>query len=62
MRTYETGLQKEMFIVSLRAQMHLLKTILIHIENNNPINGYVDENLKSIEKELRWARNSYFNN
>ena len=59
---YGMHVKKDLMVRLLQSQIQILNKVLHHIEQNNPINGYVEENLKSVEKELRWVRKFYFNN
>ena len=58
----EKNIHEDLFVGFLRSQLSHLQNILSHIEQGNPINGYVDENIKRIEKDLHWLRRFYFNN
>ena len=44
----------------LRSQVLQLTKIIEYLEEGNHINDYVNENTKSIEKNLRWLRKFYF--
>ena len=59
---YGMHVKKDLMVRLLQNQVQILTKVLHHIEHNNPINGFVEENLKSAEKELRWVRKFYFNN
>ncbi len=54
----------EDFIVSLlHSRMNLLLKTIHYVEAGNPINGYVQENLKEVERDLRWVvKKLYFDN
>ena len=58
----EKDIHEDLFAGFLRSQINVLHKVLTHIEEGNPINGYVDENIKCVEKDLRWLRKFYFNN
>ena len=58
----EKNIHEDLFVSFLRSQTNSLQKVLTHIEQGNEINGYVDENLKSVEKDLRRLRKFYFNN
>lgn len=53
---------EDVIVQLLYAQIGVLNNILKHIEAGNSINGYVDENIKSVEIDLRWLRKFYFSN
>ena len=58
----EKNIHEDLFVSFLRSQTSSLQKVLTHIEQGNEINSYVDENLKSVEKDLRRLRKFYFNN
>ena len=45
----------------LRSQIEVLTNLVTHIEEGNDIDGYVKDNLKRTEKDLRWLRKFYLN-
>jgi hypothetical protein len=58
----ETEINRDFFVSCLRTQINILSKLLDHIENDNPIDHYVDENLRNVKKELRWMLISCFSN
>ncbi|OGX06618.1 MAG: hypothetical protein A2Z88_09275 [Omnitrophica WOR_2 bacterium GWA2_47_8] len=58
----ETIFNEDFFVSSIRSQVNVLCKLLKHIESGNPINEYTHEDIRLVEKELRWVRNFYFNN
>jgi len=58
----DSKLQLELMVSVLRSQVGILLKILTHIEQGNHVNGYVQENMKLVEKDLRWLRKYYFEN
>ena len=61
-RLSEKNIHEDLFVGLLRSQINLLHKVLNHIEEGNSINEYVDENIKCVEKDLRWLRKFYFIN
>ena len=55
-------IQKDLVVQLLYSQIRALCKVLNHIETGNPMNDYVDENIKSVEKDLRWLRKSCLDN
>lgn len=55
-------IQKDLIVQLLYSQVRTLCKVLTHIETGNPLNEYVDENIKCMEKDLRWLRKSCLNN
>ncbi len=51
-----TNYQMDVVASLLRAQIDTLEALLKNIEQKNPIDEYTDENLKRVEKSLRWLR------
>ena len=58
----ENNIHEDLVASFLRSQRKRLDKILDHIEQGNDINDYVNENIKCVEKDLRWLRKFYFNN
>ena len=54
-------IHEDLIIRLLRSQIELLMNLVNHIEAGNDINGYVEDNLKRVEKDLRWLRKFYLN-
>ena len=54
--TTQSCIQEDLIVQLLYSQIRTLGKVLNHIETGNPINGYVDENIKCVEKDLRWLR------
>lgn len=52
----------EFFVSLLRSQVTQLLKVLNHIEDGNTASGYVDENLKNVEKDIRSLRKFYSEN
>ena len=59
--TAQKNLSEDLFVSSLRSQIDLLMKVLNHVETGNPINDYVAENMKAVEKDTRWLRKISFN-
>ena len=59
-RNLEAGLGAPTII--LRAQINSLQNILRSIEEGGVVEDYMYENLKVVEKNLRWLRKLFFNN
>ena len=59
--TAQKNLSEDLFVSSLRSQIDLLMKVLNHVETGNPINDYVAENMKAVEKDIRWLRKISFN-
>ena len=57
----QKNLSEDLFASSLRSQINILMNVLNHIETGNPINDYVAENLRTVEKDIRWLRKISFN-
>ena len=58
-----TPMPHEDFIVSLlRSKVTQLLKVLNHIEDGNSLNGFVNENLRNVEKDLRSLREFYSEN
>ena len=57
----QKNLSEDLFVSSLRSQIDLLMKVLNHVETGNPINDYVAENMKAVEKDIRWLRKVSFN-
>ena len=57
-----TGCQEDAIVALLRSQISSLTNILHHIEGRNRLNGYVDETLRRVEKELHWLRTDVLSN
>ena len=62
MNNTQSRASEDMIVRFLHTQIDLLNKVLKHIEAGNSIDGYVDENIKNVEVELRWLRKFYFNN
>ena len=57
-----TKVSEDVIVQLLYTQIRILDQVLKYIEAGNSINGYVDENIKSVEVDLRWLRKFCFNN
>ena len=55
-KNIEKNIHEDLFVSFLRSQINSLMKVLNHIEQGNDINGYVNENIKCVEKDLRWLR------
>ena len=58
---YLAPVHGDLIVSLLRAQIGCLVKVVQHIEQGNSINEFVDDNIKRVEKDLRWLRNYYFN-
>ena len=58
----EQHIHEDLIVSLLRSQINLLGQVISHIEEGNTINGYVHENIKCVEKNLRWLRKLFLNN
>lgn len=47
---------EDMIVTLIRTQIGSLISVLNHIETGNTINGYVNDTLKRVEKNLHWLR------
>ena len=59
MNNPNSPISEDLIVQLLYTQIQTLSKILHHIESGNPINDYVEENVKNIEKKLRWLRKFY---
>ena len=50
------SLQEDIIVTLLRSQIGSLNSVLKYIEEGNSVNGYVDETIKRVERELHWLR------
>ena len=57
----ESYVRADMINSSIRSQIHLLGQLIQHIEQGNPVNGYVFETLRTVEREIRDLRKIFFN-
>ncbi len=55
-------LHEDLIVSWLRSQIGILTKILHYIEAGNDINGFVDEGIRGVEKELRSFRKFYVGN
>ena len=57
----ESYVRADMMTSTIRSQIHSLDQLIQHIEQGNPVNGYVFETLRTAEKEIRDLRKIFFN-
>jgi hypothetical protein len=55
-------IQEDLVIQLLYSQIRTLCKVVSHIQTGNQVNNFVDENIKCVEKDLRWLRKSCLNN
>jgi hypothetical protein len=55
-------IHEDLIVQMLYSQIRTLCKVVTHIQSGNDINGFVDESVKSVEKDLRWLRKSCLNN
>ncbi len=64
------NLNEDVMFSLLRSQVNVLSDVLRSLEEekekpllrNTHLNEYVHENIKNVEKDLRWFRKSFLNN
>ena len=56
------SLQEDIIVTLLRSQIGSLSNVLHYIEEGNSVNGYVDETIKRVERELHWLRRDLLTN
>ena len=56
------SLQEDIIVTLLRSQIGSLSNVLHYIEQGNSVNGYVEETIKRVERELHWLRRDFLVN
>ena len=47
-------IHEDLIVQLLYSQIRTLCKVVSHIQTGNQVNGFVDENIKNVEKDLRW--------
>ena len=55
-----TSVNEDIIVSFLRSQIKTLENIIESVEKRNDMSDFAHENLKRIEKNLRWIRKLFF--